>query len=423
MDIIYSSAAEVFVFLGAGFDLTADDYLQKVILLQRLRFRTYAGASLMIPHPTRNAYSGTRERTKLNKVALSHLFAIRMGFDDSGLGIETSGGLEYKILHEYLQMYHRRDATDPRDTVYSLLSLTKLEDAPLLIYPDYKKTVEEVYITTARTIIEGSGSLDISSVAGRLHSAKLHWPDGRNHPDVPSWVPDWSVTYAYDESAVQVKALLAYDACFGTKAEVSFEAGDSSVLSVKGTFLDGIEALGQAATPGKGDKWQTVFEWMQLAQTHAPTKRWVDFCRTLMTDLIIWPYDRIYRRAGPLTKEMIRGLPYSDPNTGQIVTDCPPEELIQPSADQVRYCFTAWWGLLNQVALRNMVSSAPGPGMQEQLEILTARRRFVVLSSGLIGLVPFDAEEETRWYFLKAVGFLAWPGWLLGLKPSRIAIG
>jgi hypothetical protein len=73
------------------------------------------------------------------------------------------------------------EASDPKDTVYAVLSLAK-EDSENKIVPDYKKDLTEVYIDFIRSCVESSRSLDIIC---------RHWaPVGASQdPELPSWIP------------------------------------------------------------------------------------------------------------------------------------------------------------------------------------------------------------------------------------------
>jgi hypothetical protein len=65
-------------------------------------------------------------------------------------------------------------ATDPRDRIFGLLGIARDSNA-LGIVPDYAKTVVEVYIHAARTLIEHN-QLNVLSLA----------QSNKNFPDLPS---------------------------------------------------------------------------------------------------------------------------------------------------------------------------------------------------------------------------------------------
>ncbi|RFU33107.1 hypothetical protein B7463_g3209, partial [Scytalidium lignicola] len=331
---------------------------------------------------TRDVYDGIYHGSEVDQHALNRLLGIRKDFAALAVA-DGAGSLELKLLYAYLWMHHRRDASDSRDKVYALLSLTKLRNAPSFIYPDYGKGEEDVYISTARAIIQDSASLDLLSAAGKFRSNKF-----------PSWVPDWSIVDDSDEITTQMRALLTYNASLETEVEVSFHESSHSLLSAEGLILDHIGVLGQRATPevqdGR-DMWHTIFAWMQIAHAHSSSTKWVDFCRTICTDLLMWPRDRVFRRMGPIS--------------GKYTQDVPQEELTQLSVEQMKTCFLAWHLLLERQAMRGVARMAAGLQMEDQVKITTAFRRFAVLSLGYIGLVPSSSEEGDCVVFFRGCRF------------------
>lgn len=94
-------------------------------------------------------------------------------------------GTTSKSLLEILVRFRDLDSTDPRDKLYSILGLaSNAERVHRDLQPDYALPVSLIYTRLAATIIRLTNSLDVLGSAGLL----------RNH-DVPSWVPDWTVTY------------------------------------------------------------------------------------------------------------------------------------------------------------------------------------------------------------------------------------
>lgn len=71
-------------------------------------------------------------------------------------------------------------ASDPKDKVYGTLALFEGQ----LVSVDYRKTVAEVYQEFTRAAIAASESLSILHLAGTR----------RIQANLPSWVPDFSVT-------------------------------------------------------------------------------------------------------------------------------------------------------------------------------------------------------------------------------------
>ncbi|KAJ4858773.1 heterokaryon incompatibility protein (HET) domain-containing protein [Trichoderma breve] len=361
----------------------------------------YASAvKLLLAHvdnieKTRQIYAKLRHGIKTDQLVLTSLFP-KKDFEGS-VAVEIVGNLDSYLLYRYLCMHNRRDATDARDKVYALLSLIKLDNKPSFIYPDYAKGLEDVYITTARMLIQESGSLDILSAAGRLRNDKFF-----------SWVPDWSIRNEFNEDETQINALLMYDAALGTKASVKFPENNNTLLEVEGIILDDVAVLGDTVSDGSTDEemWRIIFHWMQLAHSHSPNTKWVDFCRTVCTDLSIWPGDQVFRRMGPLTKEMIQSLmPWRDPTSGRFTKEVPPEDLIQSSVEQMKTWFSVWHTLMGWQAQRGMRSAAPSPTLTDSLKITTSLKRFVVSSKGYIGLVPCNSEKGDEMVFFKGCRF------------------
>ncbi|KAF2825418.1 HET-domain-containing protein [Ophiobolus disseminans] len=81
----------------------------------------------------------------------------------------------------YLARYRHRDASDPRDKVYAVLSIGD-EEWTKLNPPDYSLPIAEVFTRAA---------LADAYVMHRLDF--LSWRGATLVPSLPSWVPDWSV--------------------------------------------------------------------------------------------------------------------------------------------------------------------------------------------------------------------------------------
>lgn len=79
------------------------------------------------------------------------------------------------------------DATDPRDKIFALLSMTRGLSAQVAI-ADYNHSVEHVFIDLAVTAVTRSLSLDITSYKAPVTPSDL----GSTTLRLPSWVPDFS---------------------------------------------------------------------------------------------------------------------------------------------------------------------------------------------------------------------------------------
>lgn len=154
------------------------------------------------------------------------------------------------------------EASDPRDTVYALLSIAKGDVSPPILsvsgfiqqpgneatplVPDYNKTTVEVYRDFTRSCIQTSGSLDIIcrhwAPVGRKRSATLEpvriKRKKRNKPTLNARMPSW-VSYLTESpfgdpedalnGRVNGDSLVGhpdhkyYNAAAGTAASVEFE--------------------------------------------------------------------------------------------------------------------------------------------------------------------------------------------------------
>ena len=81
-----------------------------------------------------------------------------------------------------------REATDPRDKIYSLLGFftnnSLSRHAPLGITPDYGSPIGAVYTHATRQMLLGSATLDVLGAG----------PPPTVASKLPTWVPDWSIT-------------------------------------------------------------------------------------------------------------------------------------------------------------------------------------------------------------------------------------
>lgn len=112
----------------------------------------------------------------LSTLRFQHLHQKQQG---NGISEEPSKFLQMRPLLDF----HK--TTDPRDHVYGLLGLIKLD-----IVPDYREdmTVADVFLEVARHCLKAE-PLDILCFAGTDHSST--GPDSFTQHQLPSWVPDW----------------------------------------------------------------------------------------------------------------------------------------------------------------------------------------------------------------------------------------
>jgi hypothetical protein len=83
-----------------------------------------------------------------------------------------------------LERFRDFNCTDPRDKVYALLGLASVDKNMPLPKPDYSKSVSEVYITTARAIIQYTRDLTVLCLPKSYAGITEH--------NLPFWCPDWT---------------------------------------------------------------------------------------------------------------------------------------------------------------------------------------------------------------------------------------
>jgi hypothetical protein len=104
-----------------------------------------------------------------------------------GFRIQVRDGEEFDLF-VLMRLSRPSLATNPQDKVFALLGITEERDREA-IKPDYNIPVRDLYCRIARYFIERDQKLDVLCQAGY----------GRSIPDLPSWVPDWSVPVSADD--------------------------------------------------------------------------------------------------------------------------------------------------------------------------------------------------------------------------------
>jgi hypothetical protein len=118
--------------------------------------------------------------------------------------------------------------SDPKDRIYGLLSMLPLKMRQG-IHANYDNTQEEVYQAFAREHIRYSESLDILAAC-----------EFRESPNLPTWVPDFSVP----------KRSVNFDRAFGCLRRTKyFTSPTDTELPITGVHAGTIEQLGKPAPP------------------------------------------------------------------------------------------------------------------------------------------------------------------------------
>jgi hypothetical protein len=86
-------------------------------------------------------------------------------------------------LEQMIEKFHSCRASDPRDRIYGIQGLTTANEAAQLL-PNYRKSVEEVYMGTTLYMMELEYPFHPLHFAGVGNLGRI--------PTLPSWVPDFS---------------------------------------------------------------------------------------------------------------------------------------------------------------------------------------------------------------------------------------
>jgi hypothetical protein len=111
------------------------------------------------------------------------------------LAVAKEGNLDQGGFEILLPKFGHRQASDPRDKIYSIL---KIVSDDLQVLPDYTKSVQEVYTDLAKAWISTQRTLDIFMCR----------PIGEsNVKGLPTWAPDWTQSFhPFDPVATQSPA-------------------------------------------------------------------------------------------------------------------------------------------------------------------------------------------------------------------------
>jgi hypothetical protein len=132
-------------------------------------------------------------------------------------------------LASLLSLLHPFSATDPRDKIYSILSLAS-DRNELAIPIDYTSSAESVYLIVATRIFKQCPpSLEL-----------LYDNLGQKTLSLPSWVPDWTTCVFGKHGSITIP--FSYQA--GGKAEPSLEV-KGSILSIKGCLVTQIKEVSE----------------------------------------------------------------------------------------------------------------------------------------------------------------------------------
>lgn len=223
----------------------------------------------------------------------------------------------YMPLLDTLGRNRFRNATDPRDKVFAMLSLVRPAIAEELL-PDYEASVKKVYIEAAMKAIKWTASLQLFTYISKR---------GTPEYQLPSWVPDWSYQPpGNDYSSWRSDMYNQYKAC--STYSLCWNVHEDEILDVDGIFISKIKSLGTTlSTATYKAVYETITEWRTVCEldkdftakyllTKQPMKD--VFWRTVLGDTMVTPQyassnvtDSIYRARigdGEAFWEYVEGL-------------------------------------------------------------------------------------------------------------------
>jgi hypothetical protein len=142
----------------------------------------YTGAADAIQGAVQRTKIDGRVQNMINNLKLFTLFGER---DGEGTGSDASSTTQRVSVEDIIDIMRQRSCLDPRDRVFSTLNIHSYRTKPneLLVEPDYRLPIDDVFILAARNSILESQSLDILS---RSESSRL-----KRSSTLPTWVPAW----------------------------------------------------------------------------------------------------------------------------------------------------------------------------------------------------------------------------------------
>ncbi|KAI0111126.1 heterokaryon incompatibility protein-domain-containing protein [Nemania sp. FL0031] len=336
-----------------------------------------------------------------------------------------------------LWTFRHRQATDPRDKIYGILSLLKGHSAKTgnpakeLIIPDYspEMNVERVFTKAVFSIMQFSASLDIICQPGYVSHDF--------HSGLPSWVPNFSESIVFAGSLDRyLKQLPCYSACAGQG--VSPSVIEENILVLEGFLVDAVSStsVSMAYQVEKEQQsimrqWYTfVEEFYNTGASKNPTSAGIDwkdrFWRTLCGDTIMTQQRVLVQQdfKAPLRRIPAASISASPAN----------EEIAWNLWCQVQGLDELRIGQVLPTTASDLGDPAVG-NIGYAIKTSTAGRRMFASTNGHLGLGPpisgltsphnkdriFIFPGGKTPFILRYVGMRHVPG--LGMQPSHEMIG
>jgi Heterokaryon incompatibility protein (HET) len=184
--------------------------------------------------------------------------------------------LEVPSLTQVLLKHRFKEATDPKDMIYSLVGLSTAHQDPRFIL-DYSRSVCQVY--TDAVEYEVSTPKDLTIIC-----AMPRWDSPHK---LPSWVPDWSFG-ALGSSLLEDSSKHQFAAAGSSDAEAKFPE-DKKILYAKGIVLNNTSIVGEVPKMHDLDEYNasaTFIRWHKLLESETEDSISLEgaFCETILRE-------------------------------------------------------------------------------------------------------------------------------------------
>lgn len=132
-----------------------------------------AGAILEVIHELRQSAGMMRKQDNLQAMA-------------KNLKLSDASRVSWKVFLDCITTLRAVQSTDPRDRIFAALGFLQLDERNRgVILPDYQISVQELFIKVTTVLLSEFPGLEILTKRG---------DDSRRMKDLPTWVPDYTVT-------------------------------------------------------------------------------------------------------------------------------------------------------------------------------------------------------------------------------------
>lgn len=160
-------------------------------------------------------------------------------------------------LLELAELFRSNAATDPRDKIYALLGLAsalKTDRFASRIDADYIINTRDLFVGFARLVISGPSALRLLR---NVHDL------GEQSFNLPSWVPDWSISLRVRPLAELCKAQYLLP----RQRAILLQQPSPDVLKLVGKRIDTIKAVGEVLEESSGEaSLRTWHSWISLGK-------------------------------------------------------------------------------------------------------------------------------------------------------------